>query len=164
MSEKEIDLLRNIVTDQFSLNLNSDHGVDHWGRVEEVGVYLAQKVGADVELIRLFALLHDSQRQCEGYDPEHGLRASEYVQKLSECGFLMLDQSRLRRLMFACGYHNDQKVRSDDVTINICWDSDRVDLVRVGLSKAEIILVTQIGRDYLNSAKMTKDSLRHCLL
>ena len=31
---------------------------------------------ADAEVVATFALIHDSQRQSDGYDPDHGRRAA----------------------------------------------------------------------------------------
>ena len=62
---------------------------------------------------------------------------------------LVLDQPRLELLMFACKYHNDRAVHSKNVTVNICWDSDRIDLTRVGLLPSEIQLTTQAGKEYI---------------
>lgn len=149
MTSKYLLRLSKQVKSQFLLSANSDHGIDHWTRVEKVGLLLSKQAKADDEIIRLFALLHDSQRLCEGYDPEHGLRASEYAQRLFEQGLLVLEEPRLKLLKFACKYHNDRSVNSDDISVNICWDSDRIDLVRVGVDSKDIRLITQAGKDYL---------------
>ena len=101
----------------------------------------------------MFALLHDSQRLCEGYDPEHGLRASEYAQKLFDQGLLVLDQPKIELLKLACKNHCDRSAKSNDISVNICWDSDRIDLTRVGVDPKEIELTTQVGIEYLRKEK-----------
>lgn len=149
MSDDKIISLKEQVIYQFSSNQNSDHGPDHWNRVEKVGLILSKEANADKEIIRLFAILHDLQRIFDGYDPEHGSRAADYAQKLFDDGLLVLDQSQLKILKFACKYHNDKKAKSKNKTVNICWDSDRIDLVRVGINPKDIELKTTEGKRYM---------------
>ena len=52
-----------MVKRQFRLGERSAHAWDHWERVEKYGVFLSRESGADEEVVRLFALLHDSQRR-----------------------------------------------------------------------------------------------------
>jgi hypothetical protein len=56
------------------------HGLAHWGRVADAAVYLLEREPlADPEVVRLFALLHDTQRLTDGRDPDHGRRAVDVV-------------------------------------------------------------------------------------
>ena len=118
------ELFRRRVIAQFSLGKNSCHYVDHWDRVAAYGAFL----GGDSEVVRYFALLHDSQRWSEGHDPEHGPRAALYAAE--HCGFLQPEQ--LMKLMLACRDHDRGRTHSDP-TIGACWDADRLDLDRVGI-------------------------------
>ena len=59
-----------IVSDQFPLDLYSVHGPAHWCRVERNALLLATRTGADVTVVRLFALFHDSRRRNEFIDPQ----------------------------------------------------------------------------------------------
>lgn len=111
---------------QFRLGRNSAHYVDHWDRVAGYGLYLGRLYEADLEVIELFALLHDSQRFEEGHDPEHGPRAALYASEI--CPWLQPEQ--LMKLMLACRDHDRGKVH-EDPTIGCCWDADRLDLDRV---------------------------------
>ncbi|MEI6420964.1 MAG: hypothetical protein WCP55_02025, partial [Lentisphaerota bacterium] len=56
-----------------------DHGIKHWQRVERNGLKIAEKNGADEDVIRLFAYLHDCKRENEYTDPLHGPRAAAYA-------------------------------------------------------------------------------------
>jgi HD superfamily phosphodiesterase len=47
----------------FRCGLQSIHGPSHWQRVENFGLDIAKSSGADLTVVRLFALLHDSCRQ-----------------------------------------------------------------------------------------------------
>ena len=40
----------------------------------ENGFRLAETNGANLKVVTAFALLHDSRRENDGYDPEHGFR------------------------------------------------------------------------------------------
>src|ERR1700693_2585418 len=52
------------------------HGERHWQCVTHTGNDLAREVpGADGVVVFLFGLLHDTMRENDGYDPEHGVRA-----------------------------------------------------------------------------------------
>ena len=108
------------------------HGESHWLHVTQVGHELAQQTpDCDLAVIFLFGLLHDSKRLNDGRDPEHGERASQFAQELHQGGFLPLDNDQLEKLRYACHEH-DNGLTSDDPTIGICWDADRLNLWRVG--------------------------------
>ena len=121
-----IALLRN----EFRLDWKGIHGAPHWARVLHHGRYLAVKSGADLQVIELFALLHDSQREDEWRDPEHGVRAAEFASSLNGKLFNLTDH-QIEKLITAMSGHSDGDV-ADDVTIQTCWDADRLDLGRVG--------------------------------
>lgn len=120
---------RRLVIDQFRLGPHSAHCHEHWDRVEAYGVYLGNLYRADLEVIRLFALLHDSQRFEESYDPEHGPRAARFAE--FHCGkSFQLPPAQLELLMEACRDH-DRGFTHQNPTIACCWDADRLDLDRV---------------------------------
>jgi uncharacterized protein len=119
-----------LATDQFRLGEMSLHGPRHWRTVEVNALELAKSTGADVVIVRLFAVLHDSQRHNETHDPFHGQRAADWAATLRGSHF-ELDNVRFKLLETACVLHDKGKV-SDDVTIGTCWDADRLDLIRVG--------------------------------
>jgi uncharacterized protein len=121
------------------------HGPDHWRRVERNGLLLATRTGADLAVVRLFALFHDSRRENDGLDPDHGTRGARYAQSL--CGkAYVLDAERLSLLTFACRWHTDQHHHTDP-TIGTCWDADRLDLGRVGVIPNATYMSTDFGRE-----------------
>ena len=77
-----IRMILHTVLDEYVLPWDGDHGIAHWARVLENGLRLAEETGADIEVVQLFAILHDSQRINEGGDPKHGPRAAAYALKL----------------------------------------------------------------------------------
>src|SRR5688572_21914397 len=66
----------------FPLGKSSIHGPQHWRQVENNGLMLARQNGADIEIVRLFAALHDSKRCNENTDPQHGPRGAEFAATL----------------------------------------------------------------------------------
>lgn len=107
------------------------HGVSHWARVHDNGARLAAETGADGEIVALFALFHDARREYDGHDPEHGWRGADLADSLRG-SLIHLDDTRFDRLYEACRLHTEGEW-SDDVTIQACWDADRLDLGRVGV-------------------------------
>jgi uncharacterized protein len=111
------------------------------------GLALAARTpGADVEVVELFALFHDSEREDEGRDPGHGERAAASVQRLAARGGLLLSAARLDLLVAACAGHDHPQV-SADPTIGCCWDADRLDLSRLGRRPIAKLLSTKAALD-----------------
>jgi len=116
---------------QYTLEQNGIHGVSHWARVLQNGLLICEETAADLDVVSLFAILHDSRRQNDGYDPDHGPRAAEFAQTLG-AETLGLDDRQLRLLIRACEGHTHERFH-EDITIQTCWDSDRLDLGRIGV-------------------------------
>ncbi|MFN2115300.1 MAG: hypothetical protein ACK2T6_06270 [Anaerolineae bacterium] len=131
----------------YELPVRGYHGVVHWARVLENGLRVGADVDADEEVVRLFALFHDSRRINEGRDHEHGLRGGELARSLR--GTLVhLDDYRFELLYEACRLHTDGLTQGD-MTLQACWDADRLDLGRVGIRPRPNRLCTDIARDLI---------------
>jgi len=118
------------------------HGEGHWLRVGKMGYEIAKRSqGYDACILFLFCLLHDTQRQSEGRDPDHGLRAAQFAERLQGTAFT-LSNAQLETLIYALTYHNKGK-KSDDITIGLCWDADRLNLWRVGIKPSAKYLSTE---------------------
>jgi uncharacterized protein len=115
---------------EYALPQHGIHGVAHWARVLETGVRLAKVTGANIEVVQLFAVFHDSQRVTEETDPSHGIRGASLAAELRGQVF-DLDEDNFDLLFVACAGHMDHPT-DDDLTIQTCWDADRLDLGRVG--------------------------------
>jgi uncharacterized protein len=126
------------------------HGVLHWARVLENGLRLADEVGADVEVVTLFALFHDARRFSEHRDPGHGLRGAELAANLRG-SLVHLDDHRFQLLHDACRLHTDGLIEGDP-TMQVCWDADRLDLGRVGIRPDPHRLCTDAARGMLQWA------------
>lgn len=125
------------------------HGLDHWFRVWKNAQLLTADVSnADMEVVGLFALFHDSMRQNDGEDAGHGNRGYklwERIDQLLEVGqFLSERQNEV--LFEACSEHSDGR-RSTDPTVAVCWDADRMDLHRKGIWPDPRFMSTQAGLD-----------------
>ena len=92
------------------------HGERHWQCVGWTAALLARDVPtADREIAFLFALLHDSQRLNDDYDPQHGPRAAAIAQESHGHAFTLAPE-RLRLLVDACAGHTDGRTAADATT------------------------------------------------
>ena len=123
------------------------HGVGHWRQVERTGVMLAERSGLGEEgvlVARLLAVLHDSQRVNDGWDEGHGARGAVYAREVR--GKLFAVEDRLfEKLERACAGHELGKV-TGDLLIGMCWDADRLDLVRIGVLPDPALMSTPAGK------------------
>jgi len=142
--EIDFPLLWATATARYHGSLYSIHGPAHWRRVEQNGLLLAQRTGADITVVKLFALFHDSMRINEGTDDGHGARGALYATELRG-NLFTLDGARFALLRDACIGHTDEH-HSDHPTIGTCWDADRLDLGRVGIIPDEAYMSTAFGK------------------
>ena len=130
---------------QYRLSHNGFHGIEHWLRVLINGRLIAAEVGADIEVVEHFALLHDVMREDENTDIQHGNRAADFV-KIIAGDWIHLNSEKLDQLVEACRYHSMGRL-THDVTIQTCWDADRLDLGRVGKRPHPTYLGTKAARE-----------------
>src|SRR5690349_7112792 len=105
------DLLERIRI-QFELDWDGFHGWNHWARVRDNGLRLAEATGANRRVVELFAQMHDSRRRSDGWDPNHGPRATEFVRQLAG-NYFQLEAPELKLLEDACTYHSDGLLQGD---------------------------------------------------
>ncbi len=129
----------------FVLDWRGIHGAPHWSRVRLNGMRLAATTGANLRVVEAFALLHDSCRLDDNYDPDHGSRAAVLAQKINS-QYLGLDDLELKLLSAACEGHSAGRLKGD-ITVQTCWDADRLDLGRVGIRPVASRLCTLAARD-----------------
>ena len=132
------------ILEDYALRWDGTHGVGHWARVLENGLRLADATGAKIEVVQLFAVFHDSRRVSEGVDDDHGERGAELAAELRGDLFDLPDAD-FALLYEACVAHSDRLIEGD-VTIQTCWDSDRLDLGRVGMIPAPKLLCTPAAK------------------
>ena len=109
-------------------------------RVLYNGRLLAGMENANLRVVELFCLLHDTQRHNEYRDPSHGRRAARYARSLRSDWFDISDEE-MDLLTEALKYHSDGDTEAD-ITVQVCWDADRLDLGRMGIKPAPHRLCT----------------------
>jgi uncharacterized protein len=120
-----------LIRSEFKIDWHGIHGANHWARVLHHGKNVGALRKADLMVVELFGFLHDSCRLNDGRDPQHGARAAEFTHGIHGAYF-QLDAKQLDKLCYAMKHHSGGEV-STDATIQTCWDSDRLDLGRVGI-------------------------------
>ena len=138
------ELIWEHVTRSFQCDRHSIHGPSHWRRVERNGLFIATRSPAVEEVVRFFAVFHDSRREHDGADRSHGARGAAYAASLRGTLFQLSDE-HFELLDFACKWHTHGRL-SDDPTIGTCWDADRLDLGRVGIKPVPGYMSTEVGR------------------
>lgn len=93
----------------------------------------------------MFAVLHDSRRINEITDPEHGARAANFAAELRGVMFDLPDDE-FDLLHQACAGHTHERTHPD-ITIQTCWDADRLDLGRVGITPDPSRLCTAAAKN-----------------
>lgn len=128
---------------KLKISIDSIHGYNHWKNVEKIGHYLADRNGADKTIISFFAFLHDIGREKELNEPRHGEKSVEIIKKFFK---LKLNAAQYEKLLIAISEHDKVDAKSNDITIQTCWDADRLDLPRVGIFPDSKLLYTEIGK------------------
>ncbi len=133
---------------RFVLDRKGVHGVAHWQRVQENGLKLAKRNGANKDIVRLFSFLHDCCREDDRSDPQHGPRAAEFTEGLRET-HIDADDIEFEKLLVAIRDHTSV-IQTNDLDIATCWDADRLDIGRVGVKP---------NRRYLNTPAAKEESV-----
>ena len=133
------------ILDGYALNPLGMHGLPHWGRVLETGLRLAGVTGADPRIVELFAVFHDSRRINDHVDKGHGRRGADLARRLRGEYFEINDED-FELLVGACDRHTDGQTQAN-VTVQTCWDSDRLDLWRAGITPHTDYLCTDAAKD-----------------
>lgn len=148
---KYLDLI-NKIKEEFKIDFYGDHGIDHWQRVYENTQILSNYYKVESEVFELFSLLHDSKRHDEYEDRYHGVRAAGYVQNLLRNSVIKLDDEDKERLLYACANHTKSDKEDplfNDLIVQICFDSDRLDIGRVGYDVDPKYLATEYAKSLI---------------
>ena len=140
LSQELLDLL----VQQFPLGNSQIHGKEHWMRVLYNGRLLAEQTHANLNVVELFAIIHDCQRDNDNHDLKHGRKAAEYVYTIRN-SWLDINEEETELLVEACKYHSDGLYEAD-ITVQTCWDADRLDLGRVGIKPNPNRLCTEVAK------------------
>ncbi|MGD9947903.1 MAG: HD domain-containing protein [Desulfobulbus sp.] len=151
------DSLIDAVVKQMAINPRGIHGLNHWARVYANGMRLAQTNGADPDVVELFALFHDSRRLSDNADPEHGPRGAELAVQLYG-NLLIVEEEKLQVLLTACRLHTSARTH-DNLTVQTCFDADRLDLARIGTIVDPEYLCTSAAKDPQTLAWASQQSI-----
>ncbi len=149
MKDFKYKILIEEIKQDFKIDYYGDHGINHWRRVYENTQRLAAHYSIESEVFELFALLHDSKRHDEFEDKHHGKRAAKFTQTLLDEAMITLDEKDAHRLLYACGNHtysNKKHPLFSDSIVQIYFDSDRLDIGRVGYSVDSSYLATEYAK------------------
>lgn len=111
------------------------HGKDHWLGVLRNGRDIAAATGANLRVVELFSVLHDSRRRNESQDLAQGFRAVGYARALRR-NWLEADETGTTLLFKACLYHSGGMTEAD-LKVQACWDVDRLNVSRMDMRSIE---------------------------
>lgn len=136
--------------------LGDTHGLPHWQRVERNGIllsldkhkgrYIINK-GIRLNVVRAFAYLHDKCRIDNYSDWKHGERAARMLHNIRDSILFELDDEEFSLLETACRLHTTTH-KTGNLTIDTCFDADRLDLNRVGIIPEPNRMATEKGAYY----------------
>ena len=146
MANKDIHIkrLREYAIKHSILGDYSVHGVSHWDRVARNAEVL---ITSDVDdlVVKAFAYIHDVERVNDSDDLQHGPRAAMLVDEIRSSELSFLNDQEIEQLKEACRLHT-LRHRTEDATVNACFDADRLDLGRVGITPNPDKMATVQGR------------------
>ena len=134
--------------------LGETHGLPHWQRTERNGIILSTEVrdgiscireDINIKVVRMFAYLHDKCRLNNGADLEHGIRVANMLFSIRNTILQDLTDEEFSLLEKACRLHTTE-LRTGNLTIDTCFDADRLDLERVGIIPYHNKMATINGR------------------
>ena len=129
---------------QFQVDWEGLHGINHWARVYSNGMRLSECTGANMKVIQLFSVFHDSRRYNENRDMQHGPRGAELAVKLRG-NYFELSDKEFDLLYQACRLHTIAG-NHESITVQTCFDADRLDLGRVGILPKAKYLCTDAAK------------------
>lgn len=144
LASLDIEAIKQIALKDWELG--ETHGLPHWQRVERNGIILATSE-VNITVVRLFAYLHDKCRIDNGYDVEHGKRAANMINGIRHTLLKELTNNEFELLSKACELHTTT-LRTGNLTIDTCFDADRLDLERVGIIPYPNKMATVKGEYY----------------
>jgi uncharacterized protein len=134
------------ILQQFALPVDGLHGPHHWARVLMFARRLSLDRPVRAGVVERFAMLHDACRVSDGPDAGHGQRAAALARRL-QGRLYRLDDADAALLERALGGHAGTAPDPGDETIRICWDAERLDLGRLGITPRLGCLYSRQARD-----------------
>lgn len=150
LADEEIEEVRNFALSEWVLG--EIHGLPHWQRVERNGIILSMQNGRfrddiNIKVVRFFAYLHDKCRLNDCADLEHGVRSADMLVTIRNTILKDFTDEEVSLLEKACRYHTTE-LRTGIPTIDVCFDADRLDLCRVGITPNPKLMASEQGAYY----------------
>lgn len=134
-----------------SWTLGETHGIRHWDRVYANGRRLIVD-GVNPLVVACFSYVHDACRKDDWEDFYHGPRAAEWIATLRKTYLKGLTDEEFMLLQDACRLHTTAW-RTGNPTIDACFDADRLDLWRVGITPDPSKMATPLGAELASQAR-----------
>jgi len=136
-----------VLRPQFRLHFEGGiRRLQHWSRMWFHGRALAASHDVDPAVLAWFAYLHDNQRFNDARDPAHGSRAADFAVRLRRERVIdKLNDRAFGCLCEAMRLHSDGHT-TGDLTVLAFWDSDHLNLARVGIRPLRDRLCTPQAR------------------
>ena len=116
----------------------------HSTRVEAFGLLLMQAYTfVDADVVKWFAYLHDFTKMKMSVG--HGESAADYIKTIRHTILSDLSDSQIVTLQMACALHMTTR-ETEDMTINVCFDADRLDIQRHGIATDPQKMATDLGK------------------
>ena len=136
-----------------SLDPMGPHGPVHWFKVyrncQDIDTMIYENRDENRDWFYwCFAMLHDCKRTSEQADPAHGIEAAKMVPNdKSQFNISLARAIKLHQM----GQTMDETAPLGDMRIGICWDADRLELVRVGIMPDPKYMSTDIGKQIVEN-------------
>lgn len=150
LADEEIEDVKNFALSGWVLG--ETHGLSHWQRVERNGIILSMENGRfrediNIKVVRFFAYLHDKCRLNDWADLDHGVRSADMLLTIRDTILKDFTDEEVSLLEKACRYHTTE-LRTGIPTIDVCFDADRLDLCRVGITPNPKLMASKEGAYY----------------
>lgn len=142
ITDPEVVALRQYVKGKWTMG--ESHGLPHWDNVYRNGILL-QDEGVNERVVQRFAYLHDFCKQDDVKDRKHGPRVAEWMVNIRDSLLKSLSDEEFHLLQEACRLHTSTE-NTGNPTIDACFDADRLDLGRVGITPSPNKMATVKGR------------------
>lgn len=143
IKDPEVEALRQYVKERWTMG--ESHGLPHWDNVYRNGQFL-QDDGVNDRVVQRFAYLQDFCKQDDVNDREHGTRVAEWMVSIRDSLLNSLSDEEFLLLQDACRLHTSTE-NTGNPTIDTCFDADRLDLGRVGITPLPSKMATKKGQE-----------------
>lgn len=121
--------------ENFCLKDSDYHNIKHWNRVYKISKFISSHYNIESDIFKYFALFHDVGRKDDDHNFEHGEDGRKLAIKYRK--YIDLNDDEFEKLIYACKWHTkpldiNNKLYKDKI-VTICWDSDKLDLVRLNI-------------------------------